>query len=222
MAIVHLPSDGSIVSLSVQTRAPSVSCPNTRTCVRLLDGRRGNLARGRHGCADPGRREPPAGHPWAVVRFCRWPPATSPSPRCAGQGSEAGVLACQGLPIGNAIEGSMRVLEAPDRSRRTYAGIRGALVGGIREEYGAQAHVAGAGPSACHRAAQAGVVPVSGGRAAERVAHPRPGKVARAGTRARHASWRSGTSRIGARCAEVRSRPPADRTEGHGLEIVDE
>ena len=51
---------------------------------------------------------------------------------------------------------------------------------------------------------------------------PRPGKVARAGTRARHASWRSGTSRIGARCAEVRSRPPTERTEGHGLEIVKE
>ena len=93
---------------------------------------------------------------------------------------------------------------------------------GIRQEYGAQAHGAGAGPSACHRAAQAGVVLVACGRAAERVAHPDRAKVARAGTRARHASWRSGTTRIGARCAEVRSRPLAERTEGHGLEIVKE
>ena len=50
----------------------------------------------------------------------------------------------------------MRVLEAPVRSRRTHAAIRGALVG-IRQEYGAQAHGAGAVRQPCHRAAQAGL-----------------------------------------------------------------
>ena len=159
---------------------------------------------GSQGLPDPGRREPPAAHPWAVVRVWRWPPAT---PHLAQDALVRGPKRACGHAGSAHRERDRGLHEGAGGCRSLPPDARGDPWSSGRDTRGVWGAGAGAGPRACHQAAHEGVVLVAGGRAAERVVHPDPGKVARAGTRARHASWRSETSRISAQCVEVRSRP---------------